>query len=384
MFPQWFFWGSLLLCCLFMQKISAQSAIHFEQGTWEEALAKAENSKKMVFVGFCAPWGITCKMMDETFADPKVAAFYNTHFINFKIDTEKGEGEALAKRYKVEGLATLLFVDVDGEIVYRVVGYRSSDSFIELGEKAISLQQYVRDMNTLYNHGERAFRFMEDYLMLKSTNGDPNLGDIADEYLEETTTLSRTARMDITMKYASNPESKGIAHLLDNRKAYNLRYGAEVVDWRLEQILLSALRSEKWSSEEASNTLVTRFFPNGHEEKGSLFRMLALETQPEAFADAAVKHYARFPSKKATELNEVAWYFYEHVDNKDHLRVALEWAKKSVDLDKTYDRIDTVAALYYKLGDKENGKKMAESAIKLAKASGKDYANTEKLMKKYE
>jgi lipopolysaccharide biosynthesis regulator YciM len=52
------------------------------------------------------------------------------HFVSIKINTEKGEGPKLKKKYGVGGLPTLLLVDSKGEEVDRLVGFRPPDKFI--------------------------------------------------------------------------------------------------------------------------------------------------------------------------------------------------------------------------------------------------------------
>uniref|UniRef100_A0AAU6WNZ4 Tetratricopeptide repeat protein n=3 Tax=Chryseobacterium TaxID=59732 RepID=A0AAU6WNZ4_9FLAO len=81
------------------------------------------------------------------------------------------------------------------------------------------------------------------------------------------------------------------------------------------------------------------------------------------------------------ELNSLAWNFFENVTNKASLEKAVAWAQESVKKNENYANTDTLANLYNKVGDKKNAKLWAEKSIALAKKSGEDSADTEKLLK---
>ena len=99
------------------------------------------------------------------------------------------------------------------------------------------------------------------------------------------------------------------------------------------------------------------------------------------FAEAAITYLDGYGSDDFDELNNIAWAFYESVDNPAHLKKAVQWAETSVKLNDLYYNNDTLAALYYKIGNKRKAKKAAKHAIKLAKASEEDYSMTEELLK---
>ena len=53
---------------------------------YTEALEKAKDSKKLVFVDLYADWCIPCRIMDaNTYSDPTVASILNTRFVSAKL-----------------------------------------------------------------------------------------------------------------------------------------------------------------------------------------------------------------------------------------------------------------------------------------------------------
>lgn len=59
---------------------------------------------------------------------------------------------------------------------------------------------------------------------------------------------------------------------------------------------------------------------------------------------------------------------------------AVEWAKRSVEINKAYANLDTLPWLYYKTGQIDLAKQTAKEAIDLAKATGQNYSETAKLL----
>ena len=93
--------------------LSAQNYnINFETGSnFETALNKARENGKFLFVDCYTSWCGPCKMMAKTvFTIDSVANFFNSHFVNLKVDMEKGEGLQLKEKYHIEAYPTLLLI----------------------------------------------------------------------------------------------------------------------------------------------------------------------------------------------------------------------------------------------------------------------------------
>lgn len=107
--------------------------IHFEECTLSEALAKAAQTGKRVFVDCYTSWCVPCrKMSNEVFVLPEVGGYFNTHFVCIKLDMEKGEGPEVAQKYKVNAYPTMLVLDKDGTVLNTVLGARSAKELLQL------------------------------------------------------------------------------------------------------------------------------------------------------------------------------------------------------------------------------------------------------------
>ena len=114
--------------------ISAEPGIKFTEAAWREVLKQAKAQKKIIFLDAYASWCGPCKMLQKNvFTQKAVGDYYNGRFINVKMDMEKGEGPALAQVYPLEAYPTLMFIDGNGRVLKKVLGYQSPEDLIAIG-----------------------------------------------------------------------------------------------------------------------------------------------------------------------------------------------------------------------------------------------------------
>jgi len=115
-----------------------ETGIAFHQGTWDEALQLAKKEGKPIFLDISASWCGPCKMLKaRTFPNEDVGKFYNANFINVAVDGEKGEGVVLARKFRIQGYPSLIYIDSNGELIAQTAGYRNPKQLIDIGKQII-------------------------------------------------------------------------------------------------------------------------------------------------------------------------------------------------------------------------------------------------------
>jgi len=88
------------ICILTLSfKIRAQGIQLFE-GSWDQLKTEAKKQHKPIFVDCYTSWCGPCKMMaTKIFPQKEVGDFYNSNFVCYSVDMEKGEGIQLARKF---------------------------------------------------------------------------------------------------------------------------------------------------------------------------------------------------------------------------------------------------------------------------------------------
>ncbi|QEC66752.1 DUF255 domain-containing protein [Panacibacter ginsenosidivorans] len=108
---------------IFSNLLHAQQKVNFlTQGNLRTVfeLAKAQNKK--VFLEVYAPDCHVCQTFEPTFANAKVAKYYNDHFISYRLDANSVETQAFVQKQKlnIASTPTFLFYNTDVKVIYQV------------------------------------------------------------------------------------------------------------------------------------------------------------------------------------------------------------------------------------------------------------------------
>lgn len=384
--------AAFMLC---MAASSQNRSIRFEHGTWKETLEKAKKEHKLVFVDAYTSWCGPCKQMArDVFTNDTAADFYNTNFINAKIDMEKGEGPELAKTYDVGCYPNLLFIDGDGKLVHRVAGSMPVQLFVEVGKRAKDDSKnfgwYVKN----YEARKTDPAFMRDYIsQLTGTCLDAEK-ELAHYFsMQSESDLWSDANWEMMRDYTSKLDSREFNFIVNNKAKLIAKYGEEAVNGKITVLAGDAIhaiiRSKHFDQQKYDQAREQIAALNMPSARMILFEAgLNLARQQEnwkAFSEQALSGVDGFYANSADGLNSVAWDFYEQIDDKAALAKAEEWSKHSVELDPSYANLDTYAALLYKNGKKAEALTAANKAIETAKKEkypAEEYKSTSELLVK--
>lgn len=159
---------TILLIALFFTVSSVFSQIDFKKGSVAEVLALGKAENKLVMVDVLTEWCKWCIELDnKVYAKPEIYEFANANMISYKIDAEKGEGVDFAKKYKIAGYPSILFLDGNGNEVDRIYGYVPAKDFLEM------MKDYTKGINT--------FSYLKNEVEKNPSNIEANF-KLADKY----------------------------------------------------------------------------------------------------------------------------------------------------------------------------------------------------------
>ena len=165
--------------------LAQADGIAFRVLSFSEALKRAEVEDKLLFVDCFTTWCGPCKRLSKVvFKDSLVADYFNRHFVNLKMDMEKGEGVELRKKYGVHAYPTLLFINSSGEVVYRLVGAEDAPELLK--KVKLGVESGGRSgLKKRYEAGDRDLAFICGYInALSAANREQEAGKVAADFLQ--------------------------------------------------------------------------------------------------------------------------------------------------------------------------------------------------------
>ncbi len=135
---------SLLLLLLFVPRLVPRLVPHaappvlvgdhgrveWFDGTFDQALAAAVKSRKIVFVDFFSKTCPPCKTLDQDTFNETAVRNEARSFVCIAIDADSDSGRPLAARYGVASWPSLVFLEPDGTLRDRLVGFRNGRELV--------------------------------------------------------------------------------------------------------------------------------------------------------------------------------------------------------------------------------------------------------------
>lgn len=94
------------------------------------SLAKAQN--KLVMIDFSAAWCPSCRRLEQEVFSTKAFAQYQKNFVFVKLDTDRFQNSAIAEKYKIIGIPTLVFITPDQSVLAQILDYQPLERFEKL------------------------------------------------------------------------------------------------------------------------------------------------------------------------------------------------------------------------------------------------------------
>lgn len=330
---------------------SAQAEIKFLRGQLSEAVSKANDAKKPIMIDFITDWCRWCDTLDaRTYSNATVADYVNEHAVPIKIDAEKGEGIAIAKKYGVMAYPTILFIHSNGDEIDRILGYVPAEPFLK------TVTDYVNGVNTMGT-------MLAD---VKTNPGDPAL------------------RYALATKFMDRNNSPGaIEHfkkLLELDPNNTLGHNEEA-EYNV------AIATFKESKDPTPVEGFVKRYPKSERLRNALYTLWRTYAKAKDGTNAR-KYFTQYIEQNpvdASMMNDYAWTCAENGINLDH---ASEVIKKAVELTtKEGDRasfIDTYATVEFARGNTNQAIDLEQHALDILKTvPGAKLAEYEKSMAKF-
>lgn len=350
----------------------------FEPMSWQQALDKARAEGKWVFLDAYTTWCGPCKTMSaRTFPDSAVGAFFHSRFVSIQVDMEAGEGPKLAERYQVSLYPTLLFIQPDGVLAHRAVGYLTPKPFLETARAATDTATNMLALRTRYERGEHDPALLLALARIYSAAYDRRTAQVASEYFATQPDLNSPENQAAIMDFADDPYSLAFKHFVQNLPQFEARFGAEQVAQKQDAVFETYMEEHPSLQLGEVQRLYATCYPQQGARLASNYRLSYYQEHEEwaSFVQAAQEHVRYYAAQNPDELQEIASLFAQHISDAAQLELAIGWAQQSVALQECSANQHTLAQLLQKVGKKKAALKAARRALDLARQAGEDTAS---------
>lgn len=190
-------------------------------------MAKAQN--KLIFVDcYFTNCGPCKKMLKEEFPKKEMGDFLNANFISTKYNSDIKEEAKWIDLWRVHSFPTFIFMNADGEVLYRMTGFQPADKFISLVTAGLKTDDF-HAIETEYKKGNRSKKLLLTYIdKLEKQNNIETSKVVALELLssKDISILTDSAMFNLFLKYVDNPEDLVFLNAYKNKDAYISRYGS--------------------------------------------------------------------------------------------------------------------------------------------------------------
>jgi hypothetical protein len=324
----------------------ARGKLAWFRGSYEDLLAEAERSGKIVFLDFYSRSNpLSRKLEKSTYVDPRVVSEMSD-VLCFSIDTDTKDSKALRKRFQVQTPPALVFLDPDATLRDQLSGYFAPEQFL------LELERIEANRGTFSDLRKRIERDANDLdsrwlLACKlRTIGDvvgfeEQVGEIKERDREGRSTASR--RMHLAGLYTAATaklELQPLYDFVEHEEDAALLFDGWWSIWMLEgQAARSARDPEKARVHEL------RYFA------------------------AARALWPLVPVEQHGRLgNNIAWSIYENrtTATRSDLEFALMVAQKAVEAAPQVPAVvDTLACCLYAVGRHDEAREQVKRCIQL-------------------
>lgn len=382
----------IILLMLLSSTLKAQKpSINFIENDYKATLEKSKASNKTIFVMVYATWCTHCSKMKSTvLKDATVISFLNSNFINLMMDSETAIGKDFMKKYNIKSFPVFLFLDEKETHLYSTSGEFTSEEFLAEAQKALNpntqLPYLERKVNDDIRNPENCLIYLN--ALRKSIDSDKS-DDITAKYLaaQSKDQLITPINWKIVAYGVNNLDSKGFETIISNQNDFAKVASPKRVEAKIVSVVKKTLTQNMNHLDSISyskNRILAK--------KLHLTKVDSLVFKYDLQMYEGIKSWKNYQQTTLESAQKLAWNDYstinsiskiciEHISDREALKKAITWAKRSVELNTAAENTLLLARLYHKINDKKNAIENAQKAKAIITAMNWDSKDVDQFLK---
>ena len=358
---------------LFISKGIAQNNFKFDDSDYQTLIQKSKTTQKPIFLMLYASWCPHCaKMKSEVLKDTAVIHLLNKNYVCAWQDIDEKEGIVLNKKFNITSLPVFIFLDSNGNELYRLKGEYKTPVFISEIQNALNPKQQLPYLDKIFmadqSNTEKWLNYMN---VLKKGRDRINLSEKANIYLKTQTDeqLISETNWSIISNCVTDISSREFQYVLHHKKEFESITSALRVERKITNIV-SELLSPFTESLDTINYYKQRKIAQTIQTQkidSLIFRYdltIAERTKNwKEYQKITIKSTEKQAWNDASLLKNISQNYLLFISNVPSLKYAIKWTNRSLELNNSYDGTILLSYLYLKIDDR----KMAIAAARKAR-----------------
>jgi len=324
-------------------------------------------------------------MAKNVFTQPKVGDYFNTNFINLKLDMEEVDGVTFGHKYPVSAYPTLMFIDGDGKVIKNVKGGQQVDGLIALGVDAIKKIDKSGQFEEKYNAGDRDHDLVYNYVKALNAASKPSL-KISNDYLNSNPAITEDQRLKFVLEAAVDSDSKLFDQVISNKSKLIKLEGKDVFETKCKAACqVSIQKAIEYEMESLLNETIEKAkktFPDDADIFGYKASMQYYKSSKNLDKyKAAYKNLAKKTSKEDDDYNFIMKDIMSSFkDNKEMIADATAYSLKLYEKNNTQESLSTYCTFLILNKEVDKAIKVATEAKEKAEKEGGDLSQYDGLL----
>lgn len=383
-----FIYLSLLL--LFIHTGNAQNQFIHDDISYKDALVKAKQESKPVFIMLYANWCPHCNAMKNgTLKDAIVMAFLKDNYICVWKDIDKEEGLALKTKFDTKSLPSFLIVDSNETVLYNLKGEIKTAEFLNEIKNALNPKMQLPYLEKQFladpSNPNKCLAYLTT---LRKGRERVDLSKATHTYLATQSDPQLLTEMNwrIIANGVSDIKSHEFQYVLQHQKEFGNVASPDRVEKKIINIVTELLRPYTESLDTINYYKQREIAKSIHLQKtDSLIFSYDLtiaerSTNWKYYNKTALDGTQKYVWNTSSILKEIGQVYLKNISDVESLKKSIEWVKRSLELNDAYDGNLLLARLYIKIKDKKTALVYAKKAKAICKEMDWDSKDADALL----
>ncbi len=157
----------------------AQKGVIFQPIKLEEALLKAKQENKFVFMETHSSGCAACVLMEEEiFPRPEMGSFFNSQFVCVSYNTSLPENKVLRGKYPTDYIPAFFILHPDGKVYHKFIGAYPARQFIAMVKNALNENNSYSYLEKRYQAGNATKEELIAFIKVLNDFGDKQVEQV--------------------------------------------------------------------------------------------------------------------------------------------------------------------------------------------------------------